>query len=96
MHSKLGVQTVQPGIVRVVFLIHEGLFDLLSIIKAMQWSHNERSYLTLNMSFIKRKYELLIEKFQNFKISFKGLASLKIALKNKIIVVQENLLLNQK
>lgn len=29
------------------------------------------------MCFIKGKYELLLEKFQNFKISFKGLASLK-------------------
>ena len=70
---------MQVGIVRAAFLIHEGLFDLLKIIKAMQYSHNERSYLisALNMCFINGKYELLLEKFQNFKISFKGLASLK-------------------
>lgn len=29
------------------------------------------------MCFIKGKYELVIEKFQNFNISFKGFASLK-------------------
>lgn len=62
IHSKLILKTVQAGIVRAAFLIHEGLFDLLTNIKAMQWSHNKRSYLTLNMYFIKGKYELLIEK----------------------------------
>lgn len=61
---------MQAGIVRTAFLIHEGLSDLLKIMKAMQCSHNKKSFLTsaLNMCFIKGKYELLIEKFQNFKI----------------------------
>lgn len=70
---------MQAGIVRATFLINEGLFDLLKISKDMWGSHKKRPCLTsaLNMCFIKGLYELLIEKFQNFKISFKRLANLK-------------------